>query len=235
MGANPWERVILLASIHHAPVDRPPFLHRFVTQCSFIKTSHPMAPYFCFFWSKFCALQHFFFKCFKIWAILKYCPNFVQFHTQWLPFFQFVQWSLFCKGNASVGAPPSLLCKYPPPLFDQTQYVSRLLLNININKRKTEKILFSLENRGETNVASLWRKNDHFDFAFSPFWCTKNFNWWLFCVENKSNNIFQTKNWMFYSFSIFPALFLQQFFPFTLYRVAYKWRMDRITYQQVND
>ena len=39
----------------------------------------------------------------------------------------------------------------------------------------------------------------------------------------------------FVHFSIFPAPFLQQFFPFTLYRVAYKWRMDRITYQQVND
>ena len=33
----------------------------------------------------------------------------------------------------------------------------------------------------------------------------------------------------------FPALVLQQILPFTLYRVAYKWRMDRIIYQQVND
>ena len=38
----------------------------------------------------------------------------------------------------------------------------------------------------------------------------------------------------FIHYSIFPALFLQQFFPFTLYRVAYKWRMDRNTCQQVN-
>ena len=43
------------------------------------------------------------------------------------------------------------------------------------------------------------------------------------------------KNGCFIHFSIFPALFLQQFFPLTLYRVAYKWRMDRISYQQVND
>ena len=63
--------------------------------------------------------------------------------------------------------------------------------------------MFGLENRGET-LNFMSRHFDetmtHFDFAFSPFWCTKNFNWWLFCVKNKSNNIFQTKNLMFYSF-----------------------------------
>ena len=39
----------------------------------------------------------------------------------------------------------------------------------------------------------------------------------------------------FINFSIFPSTFPMPFSPFTVYRVAYKWCMDRITYQQVND
>ena len=39
---------------------------------------------------------------------------------------------------------------------------------------------------------------------------------------------------MFYSFQYFPA-FSALFPRIHLYRVAYKWRMDKIIYQQVND
>ena len=38
----------------------------------------------------------------------------------------------------------------------------------------------------------------------------------------------------FIHFSIFSSTFPTAVFPFTLYRVAYKWRMDRNTYQHVN-
>ena len=77
--------------------------------------------------------------------------------------------------------------------------------------------MFGLEFRGETLIFM----SRHFDetmtiliFAFSLFWCTKNFNWWLFCVENKSNNIFQTKkNECFIHFSIFPSTFPTAVFP----------------------
>ena len=55
-------------------------------------------------------------------------------------------------------------------------------------------------------------------------------------VENKSNTIIPNKKLdVLFILVLFPAPFLQQFFPCSLYRVAYKWRMDRITYQQVND
>ena len=39
--------------------------------------------------------------------------------------------------------------------------------------------MFSFENRGETLIfmsRHFDETNDHFDFAFSPFWCAKNFN-----------------------------------------------------------
>ena len=35
--------------------------------------------------------------------------------------------------------------------------------------------------------------------------------------------------------AFFLALFPQHIFPIHLYRVAYKWQMVNITYQQVND
>ena len=39
----------------------------------------------------------------------------------------------------------------------------------------------------------------------------------------------------FIYFSIFAALFPQHAFPTHLYRDTYKWRMNEITYHQVND
>ena len=63
--------------------------------------------------------------------------------------------------------------------------------------------MFGLENRGKTLIFM----SRHFDETmtilishFLRFGALKRFNWWLFCVENKSTNILQTKNWMFYSF-----------------------------------
>ena len=52
------------------------------------------------------------------------------------------------------------------------------------------------------HVASFWPcwlNNGHFDFAFSPFCCNYIFYLGLFCDKNKQNNIFKTKNEMFYS------------------------------------
>ena len=43
------------------------------------------------------------------------------------------------------------------------------------------------------------------------------------------------KKWFFIHFSIFPSTFPAAVFPIDFVQVAYKWRMDRITYQQVND
>ena len=43
------------------------------------------------------------------------------------------------------------------------------------------------------------------------------------------------KIWCFIHLSIFPSTFPTAVFPIHLYRVAYKWHVDRITYQQVND
>ena len=72
--------------------------------------------------------------------------------------------------------------------------------------------MFGLENRGETLifiVASFWPNNDHFDFAFSSFWCTKNY-WWLFSDKDKQNNIFKNNIWDVSLISgFFTALFLR--------------------------
>ena len=84
--------------------------------------------------------------------------------------------------------------------------------------------MFGYENRG----ASFGRNNDHFDFSFSLFWCTKNFNGDYFVLRINKMIHPKQKIGCFIHFSIFPALFLRQISSFTLYRVAYKWRMDRI-------
>ena len=43
------------------------------------------------------------------------------------------------------------------------------------------------------NVASFRRNNDHFDFAFSPVWCTKVLNNDSYFVIRIKNNKFKTK------------------------------------------
>ena len=128
---------------------------------------------------------------------------------------------------------------FPEGIFrSNSVYIKTTLKTLLLTKDKLKNNVRFRKQRRNINfhVASFWRNNDHFDFAFFLFWYTKNFNWWLFCVENKSNNIFQNKKFdVLFILVFFPALFLQQFFPLTLYRVAYKWRMDRNTYQHVND
>ena len=49
--------------------------------------------------------------------------------------------------------------------------------------------LRKLRRNNDFHVASFQRKNDHFDFAFSPFWCTRNLNWWLSRVKGELHPI----------------------------------------------
>ena len=63
--------------------------------------------------------------------------------------------------------------------------------------------MFGLENRGETLIFM----SRHFDQTmtilishFLRFGALKILTGDYFVLRNKSNNIFQTKNWMFYSF-----------------------------------
>ena len=97
--------------------------------------------------------------------------------------------------------------------------------------------MFGLENRGETLIFM----SRHFDETmtilishFLRFGTLKILTGDYFVL--RKNNVFQTKKLDYLSILVFfLALFLQQISPFTLYRVAYKWCMDRITYQQVKD
>ena len=99
--------------------------------------------------------------------------------------------------------------------------------------------MFSLESRGETVIFM----SPHFDETmtilishFLRFSALKILTGDYFVLRINHTNIFQTKKVdVLLILVFFPALFLQQFFPFTLYWVAYKWRMDRNTYQHVND
>ena len=98
--------------------------------------------------------------------------------------------------------------------------------------------MFGLENRGETLIFMSRHFNETMTILilhFLHFGALK-----ILIGDNlvlRINKIiyFKQKIGCFIHFSIFQALFLQQISPFTLYRMAYKMRMDRITYQQVND
>ena len=75
--------------------------------------------------------------------------------------------------------------------------------------------MFGLENRGEILIfmsRHFEYPNDHFDFAFSPFWCTKIITGDYFVL--RINEIMYSKQIIgcFIYFSISPTLFLQQFF-----------------------
>ena len=102
-----------------------------------------------------------------------------------------------------------------------------LLCHIEQKKNKTNK---PKKQKQKTKTC----QNDHFDFAFSSFWCTKTFNWWLSSVLG-INKITYAKQKMkcFIHFSIFTTLFSQHVFPIHLfvhgYRVAYKWHMEEVT------
>ena len=100
--------------------------------------------------------------------------------------------------------------------------------------------MFALENRGETLIFI----SRHFEKTMTIlilhffFWCTKILTGAYFVL--RINQIIYSKQKkkkmdVLFILVFFSALFLQQFFPFTLYRVAYKCRMDRITYHHVND
>ena len=98
--------------------------------------------------------------------------------------------------------------------------------------------MFGLEKRGETLIFM----SRHFDQKmtilishFLRFSALKILTGDYLVLRINQIIYYKQRIGCFIHFSIFPALFLQQFFSFTLYRVAYKWRMGRITYQQVTD
>ena len=98
--------------------------------------------------------------------------------------------------------------------------------------------MFGLENRGETLIFMLRHFDETMAILISHFLRFGELN--ILTGDYfvlRINQIIYSKQKIgcFIHFSIFPALFLQQFFPFTLYKVAYKWRMDRNTYQHIND
>ena len=91
--------------------------------------------------------------------------------------------------------------------------------------------MYGLENRGETLIFM----SRHFDeimtiliALFPRFGALKILTGDYFVL--RINQIIYIPNKKFevlFILVFFPALFLQQFFPFTLYRVAYKGRMDK--------
>ena len=98
--------------------------------------------------------------------------------------------------------------------------------------------MFGLENRGETLIFMSRHFDETMTILFSHFLrfgALKNLTGDFFVLRINQIKYSKQKKLMFYYFSNFPSTFPTQFFPFTLYRVAYKWRMDRITYQQVSD
>ena len=142
-------------------------------------------------------------------------------HTCFTIFMLTLKWSRYWALPFVVGGPSWTLTQkthsrsnFLTKLGKYQDYFKTLLLT-----KETWKIMFGLENRGETLIF-MWR---HFDETltilishFFRFWCTKNFNWWLFCVKNKSNNIFQTKKLMFYSFKYFSQHFSYSSFSHSL-------------------
>ena len=94
--------------------------------------------------------------------------------------------------------------------------------------------MFRLESKGEVLIFM----SRHFDETmtilishFLLFGALKIVTGDYFVLRINQTVYSKPKIGCFIRLSIFLALFLQQFFPFTL---AYKWRMDRIRYQQVN-
>ena len=98
--------------------------------------------------------------------------------------------------------------------------------------------MFGLENRGETLIFMLRHFGETMTILISHFLrfgALKTLTGDYFML--RINKIIYSKQNIgcFITFFIFPRTFLQQVSPFTLYRVAYKWGMDRITYRQIND
>ena len=99
--------------------------------------------------------------------------------------------------------------------------------------------MFGLENRGETLIFM----SRHFDETmtilishFLRFGALKISTGDYFVLRINQIIYSKQKIGCFIHFSIFPSTFTySSFFPFTLYMVAYKWRINRNTYQHVND
>ena len=98
--------------------------------------------------------------------------------------------------------------------------------------------MFGLGNRGETLIfmSRLFDKTMTILIShFLRFGALKNLTGDYFVLRINKVIYSNQKIGCFVYFSIFPSTFPTAAFPLTLYRVAYKWRMDRITCQQVND
>ena len=97
--------------------------------------------------------------------------------------------------------------------------------------------MFGLENRGETLIFMSRHFEEIMTFLISHFLrfgALKILTGDYFVLRINEIIYSKQKIGCFIHFSIFPAL-LHQISLLILYRVACKWRMDRITYQQVND
>ena len=99
---------------------------------------------------------------------------------------------------------------FPKEFFDQTRYLSKLLYNIIINERKTEKKLFGLEKRGETLIFL----SRHFDETmiilishFLRFGALKILTGNNFVLRINQTIYSKQKVGCFIHFSIFPSTF----------------------------
>ena len=112
--------------------------------------------------------------------------------------------------------------------LDQTRYISRLLYNIRVNERKTEK-WYSVWKMGPNHQFScpvILTKQWPFWFCvFSLFWCTKKNYRWLFCDKNKQNDHIQNQTWDV----LFISVFLQHFFHsmFSSF-ICIRWRTNGV-------
>ena len=99
--------------------------------------------------------------------------------------------------------------------------------------------MFDLENRAETLIFMSRHFNKTMTIFlishFLRFGTLKILTGDYFVLRINKLHIPNKKLDASFILAFFQAFFLQSIFPFTLYRVAYKWRMNRITYQQVNE
>ena len=126
------------------------------------------------------------------------------------------------------------LLAFPEGFSDQTRYISRLLWNIkHYNQlKKNWKVIFGLENRGET----LFFMSRHFDQTmtiltshFLHFGALKRITGDCFVIRiNKITYSKPNIGCFINYFSIFTTLFSQHVFPIHLCRVAYKLRIKKL-------
>ena len=92
--------------------------------------------------------------------------------------------------------------------------------------------MFGLENRGETSYRQkmtisilYFLRFDTLENLTGDYFVLRIYE--IMCSKQKKDALFISV--------FFQTLFPQHILPIHLYRVAYKWRMNRITYQPVHD